>query len=115
MNRVIPIQIMVVDDHPMVREGVAAAISTEPDMQVIAEAGGGREAVELFRRHQPDVTLMDLRMPDMSGVEATILIRKETLERAYLCSRPLTPTKTFTGLYRREPKGVCSKALSAMK
>lgn len=68
---------MVVDDHPMVREGVAAAISTEPEMQVVAEAGDGGEAVELFDRHQPDVTLMDLRMPEMNGVAAITQIRKK--------------------------------------
>lgn len=68
---------MVVDDHPLVREGVAAAISTEPDLHIIAEAGSGRQAFELFCRYRPDVTLMDLRMPDMSGVEATTLIRRD--------------------------------------
>jgi two-component system NarL family response regulator len=73
-----PIRIMVVDDHPIVREGFGGMIGTEPDMTVVAEARGGQEAVELFRRHHPDVTLMDLRMPGLSGVEAIRAIRRES-------------------------------------
>jgi two-component system NarL family response regulator len=67
---------MVVDDHFVVRVGLKALIDAEPDMMVIAEAGSGEKAVELFRQHQPDVTLMDLRLPLMSGVEATRDIRQ---------------------------------------
>jgi two-component system NarL family response regulator len=68
---------MFVDDHPILREGLAAIIATQPDMQVVAEAGNGQQAVELFRRHQPDITLMDLRLPVMSGIEAMAAIRRE--------------------------------------
>jgi DNA-binding NarL/FixJ family response regulator len=63
------IRIMVVDDHPIVREGFGGMIGTEADMLVVAEASSGEEAVALFRRHRPDVTLMDLRMPGMDGLE----------------------------------------------
>jgi two-component system NarL family response regulator len=71
------IRIMVVDDHPVVREGFAGMIATEPDMEVVAEASTGEEAQRLFRQHEPDVTLMDLRMPGMNGMEAIRAIRAE--------------------------------------
>jgi two-component system NarL family response regulator len=72
-----PIQVMVVDDHPAFRKGIAALIESEPDLRVVAEAGDGAEAVAVFRQTKPDVVLMDLRLPGMGGVEATIAIRKE--------------------------------------
>jgi len=72
-----PISILIVDDHFVVRTGLAAVISTQPDMVVVAEAVNGRQAVELFRQHRPDITLMDLRMPEMNGVEALTAIRGE--------------------------------------
>ena len=71
------IQIMVVDDHHIVRKGLIALIATLPDMKVVAEAGDGGQAVELFRKHQPDVTLMDLRLPNKNGVDAITEIRRE--------------------------------------
>ena len=72
-----PISILIADDHFVVRTGLAAVISTQPDMAVVAEAVNGRQAVELFRQHRPDITLMDLRMPEMNGVEAITAIRGE--------------------------------------
>jgi DNA-binding NarL/FixJ family response regulator len=68
--------ILCVDDHPLVRKGIAAILANENDMKLIAEAGSGAEAVEAFRQFHPDVTLMDLRMPGMDGIEATKEIRK---------------------------------------
>jgi DNA-binding NarL/FixJ family response regulator len=68
---------MLVDDHPAFRVGMAALIETEPDLQVIAQTGSGRQAVELYRQHKPDIVLMDLRLPDLGGVEAIIALRKE--------------------------------------
>jgi DNA-binding NarL/FixJ family response regulator len=66
-----------VDDHALLREGIAALVGNQPDMQLVAEACDGREAIELFRKHQPDVTLMDLQMPEMGGIDAISAIRGE--------------------------------------
>jgi DNA-binding NarL/FixJ family response regulator len=71
------IRILTVDDHPLLRQGIATLLADEPDMSVVAEAATGREAVEQFRTHRPDVTLMDLQMPEMSGLDAIGAIRGE--------------------------------------
>ncbi len=77
MNAKSFIRILTVDDHPVLREGIAAAIARQTDMLLVAEANDGKEAIELFRVHQPDITLMDLQMPAMSGIEAITVIRKD--------------------------------------
>ena len=71
------IRILSADDHPLLREGVGALIASERDMRLVAEASNGREAIEQFRSHRPDVTLMDLQMPEMNGMDALIAIRGE--------------------------------------
>src|SRR6202142_1584040 len=71
------IGVLSVDDHPLLREGIAALVNAESDMKLIAEATNGQEAIEKFRLHRPDVTLMDLQMPAMNGIEAIIGIRSE--------------------------------------
>ena len=71
------IRILSVDDHPLIRQGVAGLVATQADMNVIAEAANGREAIQQFHRHRPDITLMDLQMPEMNGLDAIIAIRGE--------------------------------------
>ena len=72
-----PIRILSVDDHPLLREGIAALVNAEADMKLVAEACNGRDAIEQFRSHRPDVTLMDLQMPGLNGIEAISSIRSE--------------------------------------
>jgi DNA-binding NarL/FixJ family response regulator len=71
------IRILAVDDHPLLRQGIAALVADQSDMSVVAEASNGREAIQQFRAHRPDITLMDLQMPEMSGVDTIIAIRGE--------------------------------------
>lgn len=77
MKKKNPIRLMIVDDHPAFRAGLAALCQSEPDMEVVAECGDGHEALKAFRQQKPDIVLMDLRLPGLSGVETIIAIRAE--------------------------------------
>jgi len=72
-----PIQVLTVDDHPLLRKGIVGLVNAESDMKVVAEASTGLESAKQFKQHRPDITLMDLQLPDMSGIEAMIAIRQE--------------------------------------
>ncbi len=105
------IRVLVVDDHQIVRKGVVALINSEPGLQVVAEASDGQEAVALFRQHQPDITLMDLRLPGIGGAEATRLIRQD-----FPAARIIVLT-TFDGdedIYRALQAGAQSYLLKGM-
>jgi DNA-binding NarL/FixJ family response regulator len=105
------IKVLAVDDHPLVRKGIASILANETDMQLVGEAGNGREAVDLFREYEPDVTLMDLRMPDMDGVQATQAIRKEYPEARIIA---LTSYDGDQDIYRALEAGVRGYMLKEM-
>jgi DNA-binding NarL/FixJ family response regulator len=75
MSNASTIRVFSVDDHPLLREGIATLVNSQPDMKLIAQASTGTEAVQVFKQHEPDVTLLDLRLPDMSGIDTLIAIR----------------------------------------
>jgi two-component system, NarL family, response regulator len=106
-----PITILCVDDHPLVRKGIAAILANEPDIKLVAEAGSGQEAVEAFRAHRPEVTLMDLRLPGMDGIEATKQIRQIDPEAKILA---LTSYDGDQEIYRALEAGVRGYLLKEM-
>jgi DNA-binding NarL/FixJ family response regulator len=100
-----------VDDHPLVRKGVAAILSTEPELQLIAEAENGAQALDVFRRYRPDVTLLDLRLPDRSGVEVAKEIRSEFPDARIIA---LTSYDGDQDIYRALEAGVRGYLLKEM-
>ncbi len=89
----LPIRILTVDDHPLIRVGVATLVAPESDMKVVGEASNGREGIAKFRECLPDVTLMDLQMPDMNGIDVMIAIRHEFPEARFIVLTTYTGTR----------------------
>lgn len=108
LKKINPIRVMLVDDHPAFRKGMAALIESEPALAVVAETGDGCEALELYRQKKPDVVLMDLRLPGMGGVEATLAIRKEFPDARVIV---LTTFDTDEDIYRAIQSGAKSYLL----
>jgi len=102
------IRVFSVDDHPRMREGIAMLVNSEPGMMMVAQASNGREAIECFREHKPDVTIMDLRLPDMSGIDAMIAIRTEFPEARIII---LTTFDSATESQRALAEGACGYML----
>lgn len=105
------IRIMVVDDHPLLRDGIAAVIDAQPDMRLVAEAGDGVEALQRFREHRPDVVLMDLQMPRMNGVDAMRAIRHEASNARIVV---LTTYRGDDQALRAIEAGACGYLLKSM-
>ena len=111
MSAQTPIRVFCVDDHPLLREGIATLIESEPDVVLVAEAANGREAIQKFREHKPDITLMDLRLPDMSGIDAMIAIRTEFPEARIVM---LTTFEGDVGIQRALEAGARGYMLKSM-
>jgi DNA-binding NarL/FixJ family response regulator len=105
------IRVLAVDDHPLVRKGIASILANEADMELVAEAGNGSEAVEMFEQRHPDVVLMDLRMPQMDGIEATRKIRQADPEARIIA---LTSYDGDQDIYRALEAGVRGYMLKEM-
>ncbi len=111
MNEQKRIRVLTVDDHPLLREGIATLINSQPDMLLVAGASNGHEAMQSFREHQPDVVLMDLRLPDMTGIDAMIAIRKEFPEARVIM---LTTSEGDVEIQRALGSGAKSYVLKGM-
>lgn len=107
------IRILVVDDHHIVRQGLVALLSTVPDFEVVAEAGDGTEAVDLHRKLRPDITIMDLRLPRMSGVDAIIAIRAESSQARFIVLTTFDGDEDIYRALQAGAKGYLLKGMNA--
>lgn len=105
------IRVLSVDDHPLFRDGIAAIINCQSDMSLVGAASNGKEAIEAFRRLRPDVTLMDLRLPDLSGIDVTIAIRSEFANARVIV---LTTFERDVEVHRALKAGACGYLLKSM-
>ena len=105
------IRVLSVDDHALLREGIAAVITHQPDMVLVSQAAGGLEAIQQYREHRPDVTLMDLRMPDFSGIDALLAIRSEFPDARVII---LTTFESDEDVRRAEEAGACGYVLKSL-
>jgi DNA-binding NarL/FixJ family response regulator len=105
------IRVLSVDDHALLREGIAMIIEHQSDMQLVAQASGGKEAIQQYREHRPDITLMDLRMPDLSGIDALRAIRAEFPEARIIV---LTTFESDVEVGRAMEAGACAFLLKSL-
>jgi DNA-binding NarL/FixJ family response regulator len=105
------IRVLSVDDHALLREGIAAIITHQSDMQLVSQASGGKEAIQQYREHRPDVTLMDLRMPDLGGIDALLAIRAEFPEARIIV---LTTFEGDEEVRRAREAGACGYLLKSL-
>src|ERR1700693_725735 len=105
------IRVLSVDDHALLREGIAMIINCQPDMVLVSQATGGKEAIQQYREHRPDVTLMDLHMPDLSGLDALLAIRAEFPEARIIM---LTTFEGDTEIHRAIEAGACGYLLKSI-
>ena len=105
------IRVLSVDDHALLREGIAMIINCQADMVIVSQASGGKEAIEQYREHRPDVTLMDLRMPDLSGIDALVAIRAEFPEARIIM---LTTFESDEEVQRALKAGACGYLLKSI-
>jgi len=112
MNATGSIRILLVDDHPVVRAGLAAIVSSQPDMQIVAQTGSGREAIEIFSQNQPDVILMDLKLPGMSGVDTIRELRQRFGEVKVLV---LTTYEGDEDIYQAMRAGAAAYIIKGMR